>query len=486
MTRIAPIQPESVPISFPGAESDTSKAGTTPSGVSNRSDNSPISTEGDTVTLSPEAIAALALLSAEAPDGPALLPSASIPPNAFPADADHISDPDTPPVPAGQIFPTADEAMQAGMDQAFFMMATDEEMSNPTLRERAYERTLMSALDQTASPTSAERTVHPPNQGQTASTPPNMAESSIRATETKKILAERLLDSGLDENPGTHLLTGRHTDRADTSRITQAGTDAVVTDLSRDLSEKTAESLAPEIQYPPGIDERMVAMYAPPMGNRTIREPVPEDEEPHPEPTAGVTAPLLDTATAWQGRRLSALYPVIFLDTLSVRIRDDGIMRDKPVHLVLGMRLDGTVDILGLWIEHQENPASAAQHIMGALKQRGVEDILMAVVDEHDGFPAAIHAAFPQAQIHPSIDDLLHHLPDFVALQSHPLPAGKMSSATLADSLWGQMLLSATNAIKAMHAMLRQAARAYGHFPNDQTALAFLFMTLNAAGKTVS
>ncbi|MFW7267101.1 transposase [Gluconacetobacter sp. Hr-1-5] len=488
MTRIAPIQPESVPISFPGAESDPSKAGGAQAGGGNRSDNSPASADGDTITLSPEAIAALAFLSAEAADGPGTLHNTPTPPDALPTDPEQIMDPDAPPVPAAdQILSTIEDAAQAGMDPAFFTLVANEAMSNPALWERAYERTLMAAPDQAASPTNRERTALPPNQVQTAPATRDMAESGARANE-EKILAERLLNSGLDEELGPHLPAGRHTERIGNGpHIAQTETDAVVPDVSHGLPETLdPESLAQEIQHFPGVDERMVAMYAPPMGNRTTREPVPEteDQDPSPEPTDQLTGALLDAVTAWQGRRLNALYPVIFFDTLRVTIRDDSTVRDKTVHLVLGMRLEGTVDLLGLWIESHESSV-LGHRIMKALKQRGVEDVLMAVVDEHDGFPAAIRTAFPQAQIHPSTDDLLHHLPDFVALQGSSPTAGKTPSATLADSPWGRMLLSATSAIKAMHAMLGRAAQARGHFPSDQAALAFLFQTLNAAGKAV-
>ncbi|MFT8644439.1 transposase [Gluconacetobacter sp.] len=485
MTRIAPIQPESIPISFPGAESDTSKAGGAPPGGGNRSDKSPPPAEGDTVTLSPEAIAALAFLSAEAANSPEALHNVPLPSAALPADSDQIMDPDTPLVPAGQIPPAADDAAQTTMDQAFIMMATAEEMSNPATRERAYEHTLMSAPDQATSPARHESTALLPKQAQTDPTIPDRTQSGGRATE-EEILTERLLNSGLDQEPGTHLPAARHI--GNRPHITQTDTDAIVPDLSPDLTETLdPESLAQEVQHFPGVDERMVAMYAPAMGNRTIQEPVQETEgeDLSPEPTGQVTGAFLDTVAAWQGRRLNALYPAIFFETLRMRIRDDGIVCEKPVHLVLGMRLDGTIDVLGLWIEQHESPA-LGQHIMDALKKRGVEDILMAVVDEHDDFPAAIHTAFPQALIHPSIDQLLHHLPDFAALQGYPPIAGKMPFATVADSPWGRMLLSATSAIKAMQAMLARAVQARGYFPNDRAALAFLFLILNPARKAAS
>ncbi|MBB2204582.1 transposase [Gluconacetobacter takamatsuzukensis] len=468
MIRIDAIQPDSVPISFPGAESDRPKAGgASPSGGNRSGSNAAAPGDGDTVTLSAEALAALAVLSSETTEDPQALQDTPLPPEMQPADAE-----DAPPDPTNQIPSAIIDAAQADMEAAVLTMGANEGMPTPAIWGRAYERTLMSAPDHAAPTPAQTRTAPPPGPGQTDSATPDTAENTILANDVERALTERLLNSGLDDDPGTHFLAGRPTDHA--GNRPQTVTDPMVPDLSHDLTGSTdPESIAQNVQNLPQVDERMVAMYAPPMGNRPIREPAPEidDTDPPPEPTGRVTGALLDAVAAWQGRRLNALYPVIFFDTLQVKVRDDSIVRDKPVHVVRGMHLDGTMDMLGLWLERHQT-TGFGRHIMDALKRRGMEDILMAVAEGADGIPAAIHAAFPQALVHPSIAHLLHHLPNVMAVTDR---------VAMADSPWGQMLQSAAHTIAASNAMLGRAIQARGYFANDQAALAFLYLTLNSA-----
>ncbi len=99
----------------------------------------------------------------------------------------------------------------------------------------------------------------------------------------------------------------------------------------------------------------------------------------------------------WQSRPLDPIYPLVFFDAIRVKIRDEGLVRNKAVYLALGVAADGTKDILGLWIEQTEG-AKFWLRVMNELKTRGVEDILIAVVDGLKGFPEAINAVFPQTR----------------------------------------------------------------------------------------
>jgi putative transposase len=96
-------------------------------------------------------------------------------------------------------------------------------------------------------------------------------------------------------------------------------------------------------------------------------------------------------AAEWQNRPLEALYPLVFLDALRVKVRDEGTVRNKAVYVALGVRPDGGKEVLGLWIEQTEG-AKFWLRVMNELKDRGVEDILIAVVDGLKGFPEAIAA----------------------------------------------------------------------------------------------
>src|SRR5207237_6225630 len=117
-----------------------------------------------------------------------------------------------------------------------------------------------------------------------------------------------------------------------------------------------------------------------------------------PDLISAVTDAVLEEVTAWQARPLEATYPLIFFDALRVKIRDEGMVRNKAVHIALGVRADGTKEILGLWLEQNEG-AKFWLRVLNELRNRGVEDILLAVVDGLKGFPEAIQAAFPETTV---------------------------------------------------------------------------------------
>src|SRR5689334_7206642 len=103
------------------------------------------------------------------------------------------------------------------------------------------------------------------------------------------------------------------------------------------------------------------------------------------------------------------MYPLVFFDALRVRIRDEGTVRNKAVYLALGVAADGTREVLGLWIEQNEG-AKFWLKVMNELRNRGVEDVLLAVVDGLKGFPEAITAVFPEASVQTCLVHLLRHI----------------------------------------------------------------------------
>src|SRR6202451_3050229 len=157
-------------------------------------------------------------------------------------------------------------------------------------------------------------------------------------------------------------------------------------------------------------------MYARGMTTREIQGHLLEiyGLEVSPDLISTVTDAVLETVGEWQNRPLEATYPLVFFDALRVKIRDEGLVRNKAVHIALGVRADGTKEILGLWLEQNEG-AKFWLRVMNELKNRGVEDVLVAVVDGLKGFPDAITAVFPQATAHTCIVHLLRHSLDFVS-----------------------------------------------------------------------
>ena len=146
-----------------------------------------------------------------------------------------------------------------------------------------------------------------------------------------------------------------------------------------------------------GFDDKIVAMYARGMTVREIQAHLTEmyAVEVSPSLISEVTDAVMGEVTEWQARPLDPMYPVVFFDALRVKIRDEGVVRNKAVYLALGVDRDGQRDVLGLWIEQTEG-AKFWMKVVNDLRNRGVEDVLIAVVDGLKGFPEAIAAVFPK------------------------------------------------------------------------------------------
>jgi putative transposase len=245
--------------------------------------------------------------------------------------------------------------------------------------------------------------------------------------------------------------------------------------------------------------------------------------EVSPDLISAVTDAVLEEIAAWQARPLEATYPLVFFDALRVKVRDEGLVRNKAVHIALGVRGDGAKEILGMWLEQNEG-AKFWLRVMNELRNRGVEDILIAVVDGLKGFPDAINAAFPQTTVQTCIVHLLRQSLDFVSYKDRkPIAtalkdiyraidavAAEAALTGFEQTAWGKKypaigqswrrawsevipfyafpaevrrILYTTNAIEALNSKLRRAVRARGHFPTDEAAIKLLFLVLNRSEK---
>ena len=195
----------------------------------------------------------------------------------------------------------------------------------------------------------------------------------------------------------------------------------------------------------PGFDDKVISMYARGMSTREIVGHLRElyGIEVSPDLISAVTDAVLDEIAAWQARPLEPVYPLIFFDALRVKIREEALVRNKAVHVALGVRADGTKEILGLWIEQTEG-AKFWLRVMTELKNRGVEDVLIAVVDGLKGFPEAITAVFPEAMVQTCIVHLLRHSLEFVAYKDRKAVAAALKDIYRAvDARAGEAALSA-------------------------------------------
>jgi len=224
----------------------------------------------------------------------------------------------------------------------------------------------------------------------------------------KKALAERVLNAELDH----HLETGEPDGRPNGlngygAKTVLTGTGKLDLQVPRDrLSTFDPQLIAKYQRRFPGFDDKIVSMYARGMSTREIQGHLRElyGIEVSPDLVSAVTDAVLDELAEWQNRPLEALYPLVFLDALRVKVRDEGTVRNKAVYVALGVRACGTKEVLGLWIEQTEG-AKFWLRVMNELRDRGIEDILIAVVDGLKGFPEAIAAVFPPgAGLHRALD----------------------------------------------------------------------------------
>lgn len=340
----------------------------------------------------------------------------------------------------------------------------------------------------------------------------------------KKALAERALNAemdyhldGDDQAGNSRNGYGRKTVTTDTGKIEIA--------VPRDRQSSFDPHLIARYQRFPGFDDKIVSMYARGMSTREIAGHLHElyGVDVSPDLISAVTDAVLEEVVVWQARPLDPAWPLVFFDAIRVKIRDEGMVRNKAIHIALGVLANGSKVVLGLWIEQNEG-AKFWLRVMNELKNRGVEDIMLAVVDGLKGFPDAINAVFPDAVVQTCIVHLLRNSMDFVSWKDRkPLASALKSIYRAVDakaaqealtafeaSHWGQRypaigqswrrtwgevipffafpedvrrIVYTTNTIEALNAQLRRAVRARGHFPTDDAATKLLYLVLNRAEK---
>jgi transposase-like protein len=269
-----------------------------------------------------------------------------------------------------------------------------------------------------------------------------------------------------------------------------------------------------------GFDSKIIAMYARGMTVREIKAFL-EDQykvEVSTDLISAVTDSVSEDVLEWQNRPLEKMYPVVFFDALRVKIRDEGTVKNKAVYLALAFQRDGTKDVLGLWIQQSEG-AKFWLAVMNELKHRGVEDILIAVIDGLKGFPEAITAVFAQTQVQTCIVHLIRNSLSFCNWKERQPVARELKRIYNAESaevaaqrleefaqsalgkklpaiaqswrrVWEQVIpffaypapirkiIYTTNAIESLHMQLRKVLKNRGHFPSDEAASKLIYLAL--------
>ena len=269
-----------------------------------------------------------------------------------------------------------------------------------------------------------------------------------------------------------------------------------------------------------GFDDKIIAMYARGMTVREIQGFMAEmyAVDVSPDLISSVTDAVMSEVTAWQARPLEAMYPVVFFDALRVKIRQDGVVRNKAVYLALGMLADGTRDILGIWIEGTEG-AKFWMKVFNEMKTRGCNDVLIAVTDGLKGMGEALAVVYPATTLQTCIVHLIRNSLDYASWKDRkplaaaikPIYTAATAEAALAEldafesGPWGQKfptvvgawrrvwdkvipffafppevrrVIYTTNAIESVNARLRKILKTRGHFPNDDAATKLIWLAL--------
>jgi putative transposase len=340
--------------------------------------------------------------------------------------------------------------------------------------------------------------------------------------ELKKALAERMLDAEMDLHLESEAERQAGNHRNGSSHKTVRSEDGeLVLAIPRDRHGRFDPALIPKYQRRfPGFDEKIIALYARGLSTRDIQAHVGElyGVRISPDLVSAVTDSVIDEVRAWQARPLEPTYAIVFFDALRVKVRDEGLVRNKAVYLAIGVRCSGHKEVLGLWIEQTEG-AKFWLRVMNELQARGVNDILIAVVDGLKGFPEAITAVFPDTVVQTCIVHLIRNSLQLTAwkdrkglaealkaiYQADHAEAAERALSAFEQGPWGERfptvahswrrnwaqvipffafaapvrkLIYTTNAIESLHSGVRKSIRNKGHFPSDEAATKLIWLAL--------
>ena len=273
-----------------------------------------------------------------------------------------------------------------------------------------------------------------------------------------------------------------------------------------------------------GMDDQVLTLYAKGMSTRDINHAFQEMYGV--DISAGlvskITNNVMERVIEWQSRPLDAVYPIVYLDCIVLKIRHEKRVINKAVYLALGINMDGQKELLGIWISETEG-AKFWLSVLTELQNRGVEQILIACVDGLTGFPDAINTAFPDAKVQLCIIHMLRNSMKYVVWKDYKAvtaglkrvyqsPTEEIARAEL-DSFaqtwnekypqisrswkrhWPNLItffdypkdirkaIYTTNAIESLNSVIRKSVKTRKLFPNDEAATKVVFLAIQAASK---
>ena len=273
-----------------------------------------------------------------------------------------------------------------------------------------------------------------------------------------------------------------------------------------------------------GFDDKILSLYARGMSTRDIQAQLQDLYGV--EVSAGLISNVTDAVEAerkiWQNRVLDPVYPIVYFDAIVVKVRQDGRVINKAIHLALGVNLSGTKELLGMWMTQTESAKFWLQ-VLTELQNRGLKDIFIACCDGLTGFPDAIEAVFPEAQVQLCIVHMVRNSLSYVSYKDRKAVAADLkliytaSTDTEAEQClvefaeiwdkqyptisrswlhhWQRIIpffafpaeirkaIYTTNAIESMNMTLRKVIKNHRAFPSDESALKVVYLAIQNIAK---
>ena len=344
-----------------------------------------------------------------------------------------------------------------------------------------------------------------------------------------KLLVERALDAEMSNHLGHDknqpvVNTSGNTRNGKSKKTLKGEFGELPIDIPRDRHGSFEPQLIPKHQTRwTGFDDKILSLYARGMTVREIQAHLEEMYGTEVSPTliSSVTDAVNDEVKAWQARPLDPIYPLVYLDCIHVKVRE-GAVRVKAVYLAIGVAMTGEKEVLGLWLANNEGAKFWLQ-VVTELRNRGVQDILIACVDGLKGFPEAIEAVFPKTTVQLCIVHMVRHSLNYVSWKKRPEVAADLKriyTAATADEAeqrlgefeakwdddylpigqswrrnWQRIIpffdyppeirkvIYTTNAIESVNMSLRKLTKNRGSFPSDEALLKLFYLALRNISK---
>lgn len=356
-------------------------------------------------------------------------------------------------------------------------------------------------------------------------TPQDLNEFSLML---KKITVEAALNAELDDHLGykkNQLSTSSNFRNGKTTKRVKTEGGQFELDTPRDRDSTFEPKLVKKNQSRfTSMDDKILWLYSQGLSTRDIVQAFDEwyGAEVSPTLISRVTNAVLEKVIEWQSRPLDALYPIVYLDCIIVKVRENKRVINKSIFLALGVNIDGHKELLGMWIAANEG-AKFWLSVLTELQQRGVEDILIACVDGLKGFPEAINAVFPQTHIQLCIVHMVRNSLRFVSWKDYKAVATDLKAIYRSSTedearlelehfaeKWDEQYpniskswndnwdnintiylypdeirkaIYTTNAIESLNSVIRRATKKRKLFPNDESALKMTYLAITEASK---